>query len=463
MLERGEAPKGALPLREDAAMKKSRIASVGLGLLVAIVLVLVLVLGLGLASIPSAAQDIGFERSRGKRMLNKVCKEVEKKFYDPELHGLDWTALCDQARRNIAEANSVAEIITIIFSVVDQLQDSHTKFIPPGRAASVLFGFEAKAFGDEVRVFWVKKNSAADRAGLQVGDRLLEVNGFVAERQTFDLMWLYMRGLRPVLDMQIVLSRGDESPRTIYVEGELKQKRILWEQTQSDFDVWAFLREADWEEEDFKTKNYEDGIGYLRLPYFTGRKLYKIFLKRKVDDIQKSRAVIIDLRDNGGGAERALAYLCSFFESEPTEIASRVGRKKTVPVKITPRRPSFPGPLFILVDSRSASAAEMFARHFQRTGQATVIGDVTSGRVNASLTYIYTIGTDTLIAYGLQVAEWRVVFPDGEELEKRGVTPDHICIPTGKDLREERDPCLDLALDLARKSFGTPTPEKSED
>ena len=56
-----------------------------------------------------------------------------------------------------------------------------------------------------------------------------------------------------------------------------------------------------------------------------------------------------------------------------------------------------------------------------------------------------------------------VFLPDGEELEKRGVTPDKVCIPTEEDLREEHDPCKDMALVLARKALGTTEQEQKED
>ncbi len=105
------------------------------------------------------------------------------------------------------------------------------------------------------------------------------------------------------------------------------------------------------------------------------------------------------------------------------------------------------------MDAESASAAEVFARHFQRTGRAVLIGDQTSGRVTVSETYGHSVGIDIVVVYGTQVAVARLVFPDGEELEGRGVTPDISCLPSVEDLRQERDPCLNRAYQLARESL----------
>jgi C-terminal processing protease CtpA/Prc len=55
-----------------------------------------------------------------------------------------------------------------------------------------------------------------------------------------------------------------------------------------------------------------------------------------------------------------------------------------------------------------------------------------------------------MVAFGTEIAVAKVVMEDGEELENRGVKPDEFCIPTAQHLRQEKDPCLNRALELAR-------------
>lgn len=62
-----------------------------------------------------------------------------------------------------------------------------------------------------------------------------------------------------------------------------------------------------------------------------------------------------------------------------------------------------------------------------------------------------------MVAFGTEIAVAKVVMEDGEELENHGVKPDEFCIPTAQQLHQERDPCLDRALELARKAA---TPQK---
>ncbi len=403
-----------------------------------------------LLSSPLDAQvPIGFERGRAKSVLELVSDSVEKNFHDPQLRGLDWKQMTAQTRREIDAAQDVGQMYSAIFALVERLNDSHTVFIPPSRAERHLFGFEAKAFGDDIRVSELKKGGRAEAAGLQLGDRIIGVNGIRAERGSIDFVMLYFTILRPVLSMEVVYARGQEPPRTVRIEPEVKNEPLLTDLNKIE-NIYHLIREAQSEREDAETRLYDDGVGYLELPHFG-------FSSSAISGMAKklagSRAVIIDLRDNPGGSVAALTDFIGHFESEPTVIGEFVRRKNTEPWKIKPRKPALSAPIFLLVNSESSSAAELLARHLQRTGRAMVIGDRTSGRVTGARVFPNYAGMDSVVFFAVQVAVSRVVFPDGEELEKRGVVPDRTCVPTPDDLKEKRDPCLDLALSLAREQL----------
>jgi C-terminal processing protease CtpA/Prc len=54
----------------------------------------------------------------------------------------------------------------------------------------------------------------------------------------------------------------------------------------------------------------------------------------------------------------------------------------------------------------------------------------------------------------VQIDVARVVFPDGGELQKNGVTLDVPCTPTSKEMREEQDVGLWKAVAMAREKLG---------
>lgn len=407
------------------------------------------------ASIGSAT-DLKMERSRAQKILEIVAKDIESNFYDPTLKGLDWKNLVSETDQKIANAQSVSEAYTSLFALINQLDDSHTVFLPPGRAADIRFGFNAKAIGDKVLVYEVTKKGAAESAGLKPGDELLTVNGFNADRRTFRMMMLYLRVLRPVTVMELTYRRGTAEPQKVRIEARVEQKSLVTDLSDGS-DIWRLVREEENNEREYRPawQKYDE-VGYLRLREFTYDEadVGQSFLKKT----NGPKAAIIDLRGNGGGAEKGLLDLAGFFEPARTVMGQVVSRKGAEPLNVSPKSPNSPIPLIILVDSESASASEMFARHFQREGRAVVVGDRSAGAVNQARLFSHHMGTEIMIFYGVEIAVAKVILPDQEILENKGVTPDQICLPTSADLQDGKDPCLDRAVaiahDLAKNSAG---------
>lgn len=399
-------------------------------------------------SLPVVAQDLGIERDRAKNMLKVVSKDIEKNFYDPQLKGLDWKALTAAAETKINNAKTPGEMLTAVFSLVDKLQDSHTQFLPPAHTSRPLYGFEAKAFGDDIRIYQIKAKSAAAQAGLQIGDRIVNINGFGAERSSFDLMMLYYRRLRPVPALKITYQHGSADPQAIVLQAKVK-KEVMVVDLKDDLNLWRWLYEDEQPRVDYYL-TLDDGIAYIQVSDFVTEEV------GVVHKLEAPKAVVVDLRGNSGGLQSAVLELAGHFEPAQTSMGETVTRKKTEPLKIKPQKPNLTVPMVILVDSRSASAAEMFARHFQRTGHAVIVGDRSSGRVNSSLFYSEQLGTERLTLFGVQVSVGHIVFPGGEELEHHGVSPDVPCLPTNDDLLARRDPCLNRAFMTAREKAGLP-------
>ena len=115
-----------------------------------------------------------------------------------------------------------------------------------------------------------------------------------------------------------------------------------------------------------------DELMILKLPEFA-------FSESEVDTLigkaRKHKALILDLRENPGGSVETLKYFVgSMFENE-VKICDRVGRKESKPIVAKPRHNAFTGKLVVLVDSRSASASEVFSRVVQIEKRGVVLGD----------------------------------------------------------------------------------------
>jgi C-terminal processing protease CtpA/Prc len=110
---------------------------------------------------------------------------------------------------------------------------------------------------------------------------------------------------------------------------------------------------------------------------------------------------------------------------------------------------AFLGKLVVLIDSKSGSAAEVFARMVQLEKRGTVIGDRSSGAVMQSRGGSLTLGSDTVIVYGLSVTNADLLMADGKSIEHVGVTPDEARLPSPSDLAAKRDPVLARAAEIA--------------
>lgn len=406
-----------------------------------------LLLSLVLTAFP---QSLELDRERARGMLQHVDIDIRRHYYDPQFKGLNWDQMVAQAKARIDAAKSPGEMFSAIFALVGKLQDSHTIFVPPRRSAKILFGFNAKPVGNSVLIYELKKDGAAERAGLRLGDRILTVNGYRAERDTYDVMMLFFRAVQPQAALEIVYSRGDQPPQKLLLNATIEQGTKIVNLTEEDT-LWKLIREQENDRLIFHWDMMEGGIGYLQLPEFASDEL-KDFAKH----VSHADATIIDLRGNPGGAVTSLEQFAGCFDAKENDIATSMGRKETRPMKVKPLSPQFPGPMFILVDSESSSAAEIFARHFQLEKRAVVIGDQTPGRVEEAKLYFEDAGNLEVIPYMVEVSEARVVFPGGEELEKKGVTPDVMCLPTGADLAAGKDPCLTRAYVMAREALKLP-------
>ncbi len=74
-----------------------------------------------------------YERDEVLEMLSSISNDVNKHYYDPTFHGIDWNANVKIFEEKIKNAASLNRGLSEVAAALDALNDSHTFFLPPPR------------------------------------------------------------------------------------------------------------------------------------------------------------------------------------------------------------------------------------------------------------------------------------------------------------------------------------------
>jgi len=403
-----------------------------------------------------SADDIKRDRNRGVVMLALVKDYIKEYYYDPNYHGMDLDARFKSAEEKINQANNISQVLGIIAQAVVELNDSHTFFVPPSRAVDVEYGWKMQMIGNTCFVVAVKPGSDAEAQGLKAGDEVISVDGFRPNRATLWKMEYNYAVLHPQPGKRVVVRTPEGQERELALKANV---------TKREKSVNAKELENQFEEDRADEKNLAR-ISELSEEVMIWKLRQFDLTESKIDDTMKKarqhKSLILDLRGNGGGQVVALEKLTGNFFDHDVVIAQAKGRKEPKPMKAKTRADkAFAGKLIVLVDSQSASAAEIFARFVQIEKRATVIGDRTAGAVMQSRFRPGALGdmsSGNMVFYGASITEANVIMSDGTSLESVGVTPDELLLPTAADLAAKRDPVLARAAALLGAEI---TPEKA--
>jgi C-terminal processing protease CtpA/Prc len=397
---------------------------------------------------PIFSQSIGGQdRDAGLLMLKNIKDDIRKNYYDPTFRGINLDERFMAAEERIKQAKSNGEIFGIIGKVLLDFNDSHTLFLPPSRSARIEYGWIMQMMGNKCFVTAVKPHSDADAKGVKVGDQVQMIDEVTPSRENLWLFYYLYNALHPRPVVKITVQSPGEQPRQLELAAKIvTRKKIIDLSDTIDLNVW--IRERDDEEKLHAHRYYEVGDELIiwKMPQFD---LSKDEVYDWVNRVKKHKALILDLRGNQGGSEETMLALIGNLIDREVKVGDIKRRKETKPLVAKTRGDgAYKGRVVVLVDSDSASAAEIVARVIQLEKRGIVVGDRTSGKVMRSRVYTHQLGLVTAFFYGASVTDADIVMSDGNSLEKVGVTPDELIIPNAKQLSSQRDPVLSKAASL---------------
>ncbi len=392
-------------------------------------------LALSLTSL-AFAQELSPEAKA--RTLTALQQAITRRAFVP---GVDFGKVSEglQKRQSTLDAATTHRAFSsAVNEALRELGISHIRLLTPTAALQrtgrrLDLGMLPSATDAGVSISQVMPGGPAQRVGLADGDLILEVEGQKITAPT-----------------EVDQSGRETSLLTVRRKADGREK--LYMLVRKPYAIAAQPPTLTWPEKD---------VARLVLPSFT-RGYSQPELEKLLGEVsqKKARALILDLRNNGGGLVNNSAHLLSLLlpPSTPTgvsvtreladEYKKATGKdpadvldvakwkgptRKTTARKLAP----FTGKIVVLINRRSASASEIVAAVLREERGATLLGQPTAGAV---LTSIFARLTD---GFEVQLPLSDYVTPRGRRLEKNPLQPDIVLVaPTAR----ESDPWIPAAL-----------------
>jgi hypothetical protein len=134
-----------------------------------------------------------------------------------------------------------------------------------------------------------------------------------------------------------------------------------------------------------KVERLEGNVGYLKFDGFENVELCAATADAAMTFLAGTRALIVDLRENGGGSPPMVAYITSYLFDSRTHL-NDLWTRHTGKTEEFWTRDSVPGrrfggqkPVYVLTSSSTFSGAEEFTNNLKALKRATIIGETTGG------------------------------------------------------------------------------------
>ncbi len=204
---------------------------------------------------------------------------------------------------------------------------------------------------------------AAAKAGIKVGDSIVAINSKVVKKMSLDEVKELIKGAAGTpVDFKIE-RQGSPSFSARLMREEVRVSAVSY-------------------------SGILDGIGYIEMKSFGSRssddlrEAFQGLLSQASEQHLPLKGIILDLRNNPGGLLNVAVDVASLFVSKGSEVVSIRGRSPEMAKSYVTGTPPLDAalPLVVLINSQSASAAEIVAGAIQDLDRGVIIGERSYGK-----------------------------------------------------------------------------------
>ncbi|MBW4552824.1 MAG: PDZ domain-containing protein [Aphanocapsa sp. GSE-SYN-MK-11-07L] len=383
--------------------------------------------------------------------FEQVWQTVNEHFFDPSFNGVNWQDLHKKYKPQARQAKSKAELAQVINQMLAELGTSHTRFYTPDEPAyyqilgiflprdpalqrqmqAVLpggkpeysgIGIFTKPENDQTFIRAILDGSPALKTELQVGDRILSVEGqpfhpiqSFAGKANQPVKVLVQRSLQPENQQEIMVTPKLLDGTTMFLDAMKASVQVIQQAGRK--------------------------IGYVHVWSYAGDQFqnqleFELFYGR-LKDVD---SFVLDLREGWGGAMPS--YL-NLYTARNIKLTSTDRSQSPFT-----SNSAWSKPVVMLVNEGSRSGKEILAYGFQRHQIGLVVGVKTAGAVVQGSLFPMRDGSVLYLA----VAD--VHLDDNQRLEGIGVRPD-IEVPSSVNYAQGADPQKAKAIAIALEAAQT--------
>ena len=315
--------------------------------------------------------------------------------------------------------DNVSDSVLMQNAIKGMLQglDPHSSFFTPDQYKNFLVDMKGEYGGlgmtigmrnETVTVISPFEDTPASRAGIQPGDMIIKIDDTITTGMDSEGAAKLMKGQPGTSVTLVILRKGEDKPLEVTLTREIiKLKSVRFQTVNGD-------------------------VGYIKLNTFQEKSGDEV--KNALQELKKEKVkgIILDLRNNSGGALSEAIIVSSLFLPVNKNVVITKDRSEKDTILATKsfayREQNLP--LVVLVNEGSASASEIVAGAIQDHGRGVILGTTTFGKASVQTLLELRNGA------AMKLTTARYYTPSGRSIQGVGIVPD-VVVPQGKIVYNE--------------------------